>query len=70
MRVDVFLSERLALFSRSQARARIVSLAVNGAPARLAKKLKLGDRISLAWSEAPGPGLEPGGHPALRDFRE
>ncbi len=59
MRVDVFLSERLALFSRSQARARIVSLAVNGAPARLAKKLKLGDRISLAWSEAPGPGLDP-----------
>jgi len=59
MRVDIFLAERLALFSRSQARARVVSLAVNGAPARLGKKLKLGDRISLAWADAPGPGVDP-----------
>lgn len=59
MRLDVFLAERLALFSRSQARARILSVTVNGAPVRLAKKLKLGDRISLTWAEAPGPDLEP-----------
>jgi len=59
MRLDVFLAERLALFSRSQARARIVSVTVNGAPARLAKKLKMGDRISLRWAQAPGSDLEP-----------
>ena len=59
MRLDIFLAERLALFSRSQARARIVSLAVNGAPARLGKKLKVGDRISLAYAEAPGPDVSP-----------
>jgi 23S rRNA pseudouridine1911/1915/1917 synthase len=59
MRVDAFLSERLALFSRSQARSRVVSLRVNGQPARLGKKLKLGDRISLAWAEAPGPDVLP-----------
>jgi 23S rRNA pseudouridine1911/1915/1917 synthase len=59
MRVDAFLAEHLALFSRSQARSRVVSLLVNGAPARLGKKLKLGDRITLAWAEAPGPDVEP-----------
>ena len=58
MRLDIFLAERLALFSRSQARARIVSLAVNGAP-WLGKKLKVGDRISLAYAEAPGPDVSP-----------
>lgn len=59
MRLDIFLAERLSLFSRSQARARVVSLLVNGAPARLGKKLKLGDRISLAWADAPGPSVDP-----------
>ncbi len=59
MRLDTFLAERLGLFSRSQARARIVSLSVNGAAARLGKKLRQGDRISVAWAEAPGPDLEP-----------
>ncbi len=59
MRLDTFLAEHLGLFSRSQAKARIVSLAVNGAAARLGKKLKRGDRVSVAWAEAPGPGLEP-----------
>ena len=59
MRLDIFLAERLALFSRSQARARVVSLAVNGAPARLGKKLKVGDRISLAYADAPGPDVSP-----------
>ena len=59
MRVDAFLSEHLALFSRSQARSRILSLLVNGRPARLGKKLKLGDRIVLEWAEAPGPDVIP-----------
>lgn len=59
MRVDTFVSERLALFSRSQVRGRVVSLAVNGTPARLGKRLKLGDRISIEWTEAPGPSVDP-----------
>jgi 23S rRNA pseudouridine1911/1915/1917 synthase len=58
MRVDAFLAEHLALFSRSQARSRVVSLLVNGAPARLGKKLKLGDTVSVAWAEAAGPDVE------------
>ena len=53
MRLDVFLADHLRLFSRSQARQRVVTLQVNGAPARLGKKLKLGDKVSVAFSEPP-----------------
>jgi 23S rRNA pseudouridine1911/1915/1917 synthase len=59
MRLDAFLAEHLGLFSRSQAKGRVIFLAVNGAPARLGKKLKLGDKVSLSWAEPPDPGLEP-----------
>lgn len=59
MRLDTFLAERLGLFSRSQAKARVVSLSVNGAPARPGKKLKIGDRVSLVWTEPAGPDLVP-----------
>jgi 23S rRNA pseudouridine1911/1915/1917 synthase len=52
-RLDVFASEHLGLFSRSQARTRILSAAVNGAPARLGRKLKLGDRVTLTCAEPP-----------------
>jgi 23S rRNA pseudouridine1911/1915/1917 synthase len=53
MRLDVFVSETLGLFSRSQARSRILSIAVNGSPARLGRRLKLGDRISLTCADPP-----------------
>ncbi len=59
MRLDVFIAERLALFSRSQARSRITALQVNGAPARLGRKLKLGDRVSLTYADAPALDLAP-----------
>jgi len=59
MRLDAFLAEHLGLFSRSQGKTRVVSLAVNGAPARPGKKLKMGDRVSLVWAEPPGTNLEP-----------
>ena len=38
IRLDVFITERLGLFTRSQARSRVVSLAVNGAPARMGRR--------------------------------
>ena len=53
MRLDVFISESLGLFSRSQVRSRILSIEVNGSPARLARRLKLGDRVSLVCAEPP-----------------
>ena len=57
MRLDVFLAESMRLFSRSQARARILQVFVNEAPARLGRKLKLGDRIRVAYSDPPDSDL-------------
>jgi 23S rRNA pseudouridine1911/1915/1917 synthase len=53
MRLDVYIAETLGLFTRSQARSRILSVAVNGAPARLSRRLKIGDLISLTCAEPP-----------------
>jgi 23S rRNA pseudouridine1911/1915/1917 synthase len=58
-RLDIFLSERLQLFSRSQAKSRIVELTVNGRPARLGKRLKTGDTVSVAYTDAPPPSALP-----------
>jgi 23S rRNA pseudouridine1911/1915/1917 synthase len=59
MRLDVFIAEKLGLFSRSQVRLRVVSALVNGSPARLSKKLKLGDLVAVSYSDAPASTLEP-----------
>ncbi|HET6487835.1 MAG TPA: RluA family pseudouridine synthase [Spirochaetia bacterium] len=59
MRLDLFLSEGLGLFSRSQARGRVQEALVNGKPARLSKRLKLGDVVRVRWSEAPPMDLVP-----------
>ncbi len=53
IRVDVFLSDHLALFSRSQAKARVVSVLVNGAQARLSRRLKQGDVVRVEFTEPP-----------------
>jgi 23S rRNA pseudouridine1911/1915/1917 synthase len=59
IRLDVFITERLGLFTRSQARSRVVSLAVNGAPARMGRKLKLGDVVLLSYADPPVSDLVP-----------
>src|SRR5271157_758261 len=59
IRLDVFITERLGLFTRSQARFRVVSLAVNGAPARMGRKLKLGDVVLLSYADPPASELRP-----------
>jgi len=53
IRLDVFVADHLRLFSRSQAKSRIVEASVNGRPVRLSRKLKLGDAVSLTWVDAP-----------------
>ena len=57
--MDVFIAERLGLFTRSQARSRVVSLAVNGAAARMSRKLKLGDVVALSYADPPASDLRP-----------
>jgi len=53
IRLDVFVSEHMGLFSRSQAKARIVEASVNGKPARLGRRLKPGDAVSVSWVDPP-----------------
>ena len=53
IRLDVFVADQLGLFSRSQAKSRIVEASVNGKPVRLSRRLKLGDAISVTWVDAP-----------------
>jgi 23S rRNA pseudouridine1911/1915/1917 synthase len=57
MRLDVFIAEKLGLFSRSQARARIVSVMVNGAAARLARHVRVGDRLVVVYTDPPSSDL-------------
>jgi len=59
MRLDVYVSEHLGLFSRSQARSRILGAAVNGVPARLARKVRHGDMVTLSYVDAPPTELVP-----------
>jgi len=53
MRLDVYVSEKLGLFTRSQARGRIVDVAVNGVPARLARKVRQGDVVTMRYVDPP-----------------
>ncbi len=57
IRLDAFVADHLRLFSRSQAKSRIVEASVNGKPVRLSRRLKLGDAISVTWVEAPAIAL-------------
>jgi 23S rRNA pseudouridine1911/1915/1917 synthase len=59
LRLDLFVSERLGLFSRSQAKARITEARVNGRSVRLSHKLKPGDLVSVEYTDAPPIDLLP-----------
>ena len=53
MRLDAYVSEKLGLFSRSQARGRILDASVNGVPARLARKVRQGDIVTISYVDPP-----------------
>jgi 23S rRNA pseudouridine1911/1915/1917 synthase len=53
IRLDAFVADHLRLFSRSQAKSRIVEASVNGKPVRLSRRLKLGDDIAVTWVDPP-----------------
>jgi 23S rRNA pseudouridine1911/1915/1917 synthase len=59
MRVDIFVSERLGIFSRSQAKSRITDARVNGKKVRLSHRLKPGDLVSVEYADAPPVDLLP-----------
>jgi 23S rRNA pseudouridine1911/1915/1917 synthase len=57
MRLDRFVAERMGLFTRSQARSRVVGLRVNGEPARPSRRLKRGDVVAVDYADPPSDGL-------------
>jgi 23S rRNA pseudouridine1911/1915/1917 synthase len=58
-RVDSYLADTLGLFTRSQARKRVLLLLVNGKPAKLARRLFPGDLLVVRYREAPNVELLP-----------
>ncbi len=51
-RLDVFLADHMRLFSRSQAKTRVVEARVNGSAVRLSRKLRQGDLVEVDFMEA------------------
>ncbi len=58
-RLDRFVADHMGLFTRSQARSRISALWVNGEPARPARRLKPGDRVTVSYDDPPPETLAP-----------
>jgi 23S rRNA pseudouridine1911/1915/1917 synthase len=57
LRLDVFLTAALGTFTRSQWKARLTAVTVNGARARLSRLMKLGDVVNLTYADPPPMGL-------------
>jgi 23S rRNA pseudouridine1911/1915/1917 synthase len=51
LRLDRYVSENLRLLSRSQIKARGLSVKINGKPVKLSRVVKRGDIIEMRWDE-------------------
>ncbi len=52
-RADSYIADCLRLFSRSQARRRVVRLLLNGRPAKLSRRVAPGDLLFVEYRDAP-----------------
>jgi 23S rRNA pseudouridine1911/1915/1917 synthase len=52
-RVDSYLADNLRLFSRSQARKRVLRLTLNGRPSKLSRRVAPGDLLRVEYRDAP-----------------
>jgi 23S rRNA pseudouridine1911/1915/1917 synthase len=59
IRLDRYISENLTILTRSQLKARLVSVHVNGKDAKLSKKVSSGDRLEITYSEPVLPDVKP-----------
>jgi 23S rRNA pseudouridine1911/1915/1917 synthase len=59
LRLDRYVAETLKLLSRSQLKARVRELKVNGKGAKLSQSLKGGDALELSWTDPPPSELIP-----------
>lgn len=58
LRADVYITDRLKLFPRSQLKHRLESLLVNGKATKPGKKVKAGDTLAIVWTDPPLPALD------------
>jgi 23S rRNA pseudouridine1911/1915/1917 synthase len=63
MRLDRFVASCMGLFTRSQGKARVAGLRVNGEEARPSRRLRLGDRVTVEYRDRLDEG-SPNGIPA------
>jgi 23S rRNA pseudouridine1911/1915/1917 synthase len=57
IRLDRFVAEHMGLFTRSQAKSRVAGMRVNGEPSRPSRRLKLGDRVAVDYTDPSAEGL-------------
>ncbi len=53
LRLDLFISEKLKLLSRSQIKARKLTAKINGKDVKASRLVKKGDILELCWEEEP-----------------
>ena len=58
-RLDVYITDHLKLFPRSQLKQRLARLSLNGRPVKPGKRIKSGDRIEIVYTDLPPTVLEP-----------
>ena len=58
-RLDVFVTEQLNLFPRSQLKQRLKEVFLNGRPVKMGKKVKNGDIIEIIYTDLPPVNLGP-----------
>ncbi|MDR2364132.1 MAG: RluA family pseudouridine synthase [Spirochaetaceae bacterium] len=59
LRVDRYAAERLKLLNRSQIKARVLEIRINGKAGKLSHPLKPGDDLDLLWADPPPSDLVP-----------
>jgi 23S rRNA pseudouridine1911/1915/1917 synthase len=58
-RLDKYLADGLRLFSRSQARERVVRVLVNGRESKLSRRVKQGDELEISYTAPPPVDVKP-----------
>ncbi len=59
IRLDKYISDKLSIITRSQLKARLVKVLVNGIKVKLSKKVSPGDNLQISYSNPPVPDINP-----------
>jgi 23S rRNA pseudouridine1911/1915/1917 synthase len=59
IRIDLYISDYLGLFSRSQVKARVEKVTLNAKEVKISKKVHTGDTLSISYSDVQPISLEP-----------